>query len=206
LADKCSSCTTSGLNEAFLDSTVTTYKKCVKTCPSGTFANTINHLCDTCDTNCLTCSGTTANCLSCKTGGWGWLNYICYNPCPTVYFLSGNNCTACNILCTTCTSALVSACSVCASNAYLNGTTCYTVCPGGLYGDNNAGAGPNLCKPCHANCTSCTGPTNTTCTACLAPNVLNGMSCTSTACAAGYGLTTDSSKCILCSVYCIVCF
>ncbi len=39
----CSSCTTTGVNQAYLSGT-----SCLLICPVGTFANSTNHLCDTC--------------------------------------------------------------------------------------------------------------------------------------------------------------
>lgn len=135
LSDNCSACVTAGALETFLDSSNAVYKKCTANCPSTTFANAANHLCEGCDTNCLTCGGSATNCFSCKTGD-GWLNFVCYTNCPNGYFKDTANCTLCDGLCSTCSNSAVN-CSVCSSSGFLLGTSCLASCPDPYYGLSN---------------------------------------------------------------------
>lgn len=184
--------------------TISSNPKCVTSCSTlGYFANSVNHICDSCSSNCLTCAINSTNCLSCKVGD-SWLNYICYTICPNQYYKNGINCTACDPTCSLCSGSSIN-CSACSAIAFLLNNTCYTTCPNPYYGDNNSNLGPNLCLSCDVSCSSCTGPANTNCIACKSNYTQSGSTCAS-ACQPGYGLSSVSGICIACVLPCTDCF
>lgn len=149
---------------------------------------------------------TSNNCLSCITS-FGWLAYTCYSPCPVTYFLSGSNCTSCDVLCSVCsgTATTCSACTLTGANiGYLLNTTCYSTCPASYFPNTNGGAGPNTCLACNVACLSCTDNTNISCQSCKTSYTLSGSTCSSS-CLTGYGITSDPLVCLLCSTECLTC-
>ena len=109
---------TSGPNLAYLytpDPNIV-YSECIRPCPPGYFINKTAFTCDLCNINCSTCLNSATYCLSCKdiTSGYtfGWANWICYDPCPSQYYLNGANCTKCSPYCSECIGSSIS-CSSC---------------------------------------------------------------------------------------------
>jgi hypothetical protein len=191
--DNCTTCQTSGTWKSYLYyNDLLGYNTCVSPCPSGIpayYVNTTTNICELCDPVCESCSKNASYCYNC-TAGYGWSNYYCYNPCPTVpaYYFSnlGLNCSKCNLTCIACTDTLTcSACTLNGSNtAYLLGTTCYTTCPPGNFSDTNYGQGPNICLGCDGSCATCTGNPSP-CQSCNINYFLYNSTCVTT-CPTGY--------------------
>lgn len=58
-------------------------KKCVASCPDGMYNDPLTIRCEYCDFNCLTCSGSTKNCLICK---YSWLvGFFCNSPSCMIF-------------------------------------------------------------------------------------------------------------------------
>jgi len=138
IADNCSTCHSAGPYASFLYINDTEgYFNCLKTCPSGYFANTTTRICDLCDPTCTTCKTNSTYCLSCLTG-YGWYNYVCYQPCNAGYYYSNNNtnCSQCPLTCSDCVN--FTTCTVCTLNVsnigFLQGTSCVNPCAAGTYG------------------------------------------------------------------------
>lgn len=213
VSDNCSSCTTSGANAAFLSTTANpSYPTCVKTCPDNFFANKTSRTCDPCNATCVTCINSANYCTSCQAGYY-WTGWTCYSTCPAHYFLdpNGTNCTKCLPYCDTCNGSY-NICSVCTVSgqfkAYLynvsaTNTTCTRLCPSGFYGEDNYGAGPNLCIACDTNCSLCTGYP-TPCTQCKATFYLFNSTCIDT-CPNGTVPSTSSGSgvCLDCDKVCV---
>ena len=77
--DNCTECWESGANESYLLMDSGGTAECVVNCPTDNtvIENSTTHICDPCESPCLTCENTTTSCLSCEPG----------------YSLSGNVCT-----------------------------------------------------------------------------------------------------------------
>ena len=71
---------------------------------------------------------------------------------------------ACDDLCASCVT-LSSQCTVCVTNYYLFGSSCYLVCPNGYF--NNVVTGKNVCTQCASTCATCV----TLSTSCLTCNL-----------------------------------
>ena len=76
--------------------------QCSTTCPSNQYSNATSHSCLLCDSNCLTCSGTSKNCLTCGFSSAAVANlYLhggaCLLNCPDGFYPNtlNNQCTAC---------------------------------------------------------------------------------------------------------------
>ena len=197
---------TNGTFEAFLDSELA-YPQCVTVCSNSShFANPVTHQCDPCDGTCTTCQDNSTYCFDCTTGN-GWLNFTCYSACPNGTFLDSGNCSYCDGKCTLC-EVTATNCSECTTSgndtAYLLNETCHADCPDPYFNDSNAGAGPNLCSPCHTFCASCYASNDTNCTACNTNYTLSGSTC-ATDCLEGYGPTTDPLVCLGCTSPCVNC-
>ena len=83
-------------------------------CPTGTYATALT--CASCDSQCATCRGSTANdCLSCTTGYL--LNNQCISRCPAGTTLVNLACLTCDPVCATCLGS-TSSCVTCAPSAY----------------------------------------------------------------------------------------
>ena len=63
-----------------------------------------------------------------------------------------------------CTGTTVQACTECAVNFSLYGTTCYDICPDGFWSD--ASGSGSICQNCHSDCLSCSGPWSNDCDVC----------------------------------------
>lgn len=54
---------------------------CFATCPGSGIADPATMTCTSCDSTCLTCSGSTSNCTTCKGGNYLY-NGVCFSTCP----------------------------------------------------------------------------------------------------------------------------
>ena len=99
----------------FLDS-----NRCTDSCEEGEVAT------DTgcgCDGKCLTCEGTSTNCLSCANASLLLYNFQCLESCPTSSYLALGSCIDCSIGCLNCTS---SACTQCLSGYSIYENKCFS--------------------------------------------------------------------------------
>lgn len=207
--------------------------KCV--CPSGSTYNPTTNTCiqpisTNCHSTCKNClvEAKADQCTVCKDG---LVPLSTTTPfacgCATGKFLSGGNCNACDVKCTSCTGA-ADYCTACATNAVLNQTSMACECAIGyevdavtkacvlkkgsslcLSNQFNAGtiASPT-CTACHVSCLSCLAAEADKCLACPTntvkndndADITNGFSC---ACAGGY--YQGATKCEACNVNCSVC-
>jgi proprotein convertase subtilisin/kexin type 5 len=176
LNSQCTSCTTSGANEAFLQGGTT----CVASCTGATVANSTTHVCDDCPSNCDVCSSASV-CTTCAAT-YGLLSNACHNPCPNSYWLNGGTCSSCDLKCILCSTSATtcSACTLTGSNkAYLDGTSCVATCPAMTFPSTS----PNLCNGCDPKCYTCTAASASSCSACTStagPDeaFLSGTTCT----------------------------
>lgn len=164
---------------------------------------------------CATCweDNSPVHCLTCLPG----------------YYLVGAECKACEPGCATC-DVIASNCTSCPSGEFLKGTSCVLTCGLGFYADssskcqecrtecvqcngwdtcNSCKNGHYLdvstCKPCDANCETCTS-TATKCLTCKQSTVnkwLRNFQCV-TACGAGY-FEVPGNVCNPCPPGCLTC-
>ena len=118
----CNSC----FNSTFCYSCVSTYYllasqgKCLTTCPLGMFAQNQTNVCQTCDSNCVSCSTFATQCTSCVSGEYVNANYIC-QPCPsgTYFDITLSTCMNCDASCITCNESTANNCLSCNSAAFM---------------------------------------------------------------------------------------
>ena len=171
---------------------------CGPSCPPGTVG--IGRVCQNCTDNCLTCSGTTSYCGSCKTGFFLYnsTSKSCVNPCPTGLFMdiSSGYCTGCLPPCQTCGS-YSNECLSCSSTLLLQGTVCQSSCNVGYY------AYAGKCVGCPLSCSACTS--SLTCTACATNNYLYISACVSQ-CPPTFPVIKVNGSCAACSdSSCVIC-
>jgi len=171
---------------------------CLATCPNGTYPNSTDHVCYTCDLGCITCQFNSSHCYSCDTTlGYAYYRNYCYMTCPASTFLAtgGTNCSNCNNTCIMCTDQVT--CSSCTLNggnkAFLLGVLCFRTCPTGYYGDDNFGSGPNICSLCNFTCATCTGYPSP-CQSCITGYYLYQNTCINP-CPTGYITYTPTLTC-----------
>ncbi|EAR95046.2 TNFR/NGFR cysteine-rich region family protein (macronuclear) [Tetrahymena thermophila SB210] len=189
----------------YFDSTAT---KCVKTCPDGTYPNSSNNICSSCNSNCTTCSGPASNsCLSCS--GTLYLDSTantCVSTCPNGYYANsqGNICSNCNSSCTTCSGPADNNCLSCSGKLYFNSAlkNCVSTCPSGTY-SNSIG---NICSPCNPQCATCSGGNSNNCLSCQGSLFFNSQSnsCVSP-CPDGYYANSTGNLCSTCDPKCKTC-
>ena len=103
-------------------------------CQTGYYLSGTN--CLSCDTECLSCSGSSSNCQSCS-GSYLLDGSSCVSSCTSPKFAYGGECI------TTCPSPLykqdLSCVSSCSSNYYLYSTNkeCYQTCPSGTFKEDS---------------------------------------------------------------------
>ncbi|EAR96176.2 REJ domain protein (macronuclear) [Tetrahymena thermophila SB210] len=120
---------------------------CLKCSPGY---NLYNGICNTCDSTCLTCSGSGNNqCTTCKDNNYylsDKYNY-CVSSCDSDQYIdltsSQKYCRSCMSKCQTCTNS--NGCQKCLTGYYYTG---------------------NSCAPCDNTCNSCSGPGKDQCTIC----------------------------------------
>lgn len=161
--------------------------------------------CESCDINCVTCSGTNFNeCTACK-----WLSNkldsgICllgFN-CPSGQFLLFDQCVNCPSQCSgTCDQ--FGACPSCSSGRpHIEGICCDV--EGGEYIDFNDGS--INCGTCHESCLTCEGPGANQCLTCPPEKLLNFNTgeCLDQ-CSSAFLPSQSSTTCVGCSVGCSSC-
>ena len=133
--------------------------KCLITCPTNTYTNTTNNLCQPCDNSCASCQppGNSTSCTNCTSGYFlqsAATPNQCLTTCPPHTYKDKINaiCLICDPSCKTCENS-TTYCTSCQMGLYL--TTgheclincpsnefkfsadgkCYLVCPDGYYGN-----------------------------------------------------------------------
>ncbi|KRW99950.1 Insulin-like growth factor binding protein, N-terminal [Pseudocohnilembus persalinus] len=100
---------------------------CVATCPAGEYGNMAGYTCDSCPTECATCTDLNT-CQSCQPGYYyySWDN-SCVTNCPDNYYENTGTltCDYCNDNCRTCQTTSTN-CQSCLDNYILSGGACYT--------------------------------------------------------------------------------
>ena len=184
--------------------TVSGSTSCVNTCPADNYADPGTLTCVQCPSVCLTCSSATF-CMTCASPNL-FYNDFCYGSCPPGTMTLATSCLACLPECLTCIN-LADNCTSCTTNgtykAYLLGTVCFTLCPGGYYGTTNS-SNFTVCRPCNAVCQTCNGGGAGNCLLCNVPYVKSGNTCATT-CASGYGVTSNDYLCVRCNNTCLMC-
>lgn len=172
--NQCATCSPSCINcytlsdcsvcQTFMVATNPAQKYCTTGCRNNELAVSFgpNRICITCQSPCLTCTGTTSKCLSCTTGFfYNSLDNTCGLSCPFGYVgnaqtLSCVPCDSATSYCENCVNT-PKTCTKCISGYNLYNSACYQNCeriPGisNLYNSLNGD-----CQPCHFSCSSCRG-------------------------------------------------
>ena len=97
----CTSCKSDGTDNYFK---VVNADACARTCPSGQYAGSVSFECNVCDISCATCTTTSTNCVTCKSGYVfvSGTSGICINACQVGQYMGASACTACPTGCKTC--------------------------------------------------------------------------------------------------------
>ncbi|KAL1247680.1 hypothetical protein QQF64_023056 [Cirrhinus molitorella] len=136
---------------------------CWSECPEGYFETELG-ICEPCDELCLTCDGTSTQCLSCREG-LHLANGKCGQNCgPMSYVAEDGTCRRCASHCDVCTD--FSTCTRCSFLYLLLNGACKAVCPKGYFEDLDKG----VCVNCHPTCATCSGPLSDDCETCSALN------------------------------------
>lgn len=178
----------------------TSTSKCISTCPSGYWPDSVTRTCKLCyqavplvsdEQTCFKCTqGTSRDCTACVAGTAYLypLNGTCLLNCPSGWWAdtSSNECKQCyqytttaptKNTCATCDGSNSNNCLSCTLPLFLDATTktCVSSCPSGYWG-NSANARCTLCYQAttstdiNKNCKTCSGPLSTNCLTCLAGN------------------------------------
>jgi hypothetical protein len=165
---------------------------CLNECPSTTYLS--NGVCRACSPYCAVCVDFN-QCLACVNVTTLFANQ-CYSACPPGYQMSSQVnstinsyiCQQCSSSCLTCRGSSPYDCLSCNTGYFwLNGSSCVSTCPVGLYSNSNS----QSCLPCPYGCASCVSPNN--CTTCINNFVLS-----STRICQGNSSTCNSSNCLNC--------
>lgn len=225
--NNCTSCNSNGTVDFWKDATDTV---CRTACIAGQYQGaTGTFQCLACDAACTQCSILSTNCTFCKFAfpAKYLSGDICVATCPNGFYgktdpsaTVSDTCEPCAAGCAICTTALLTGCAQCSSDAFGNAfylgvgsTTCYNnSCPNGQYID--AAASPHVCLGCSASCAKCS-VTASNCTFCTGtfttPTFLNTTSSSCIAsCATGYygfvaNSTTITNECKVCFDGCLTC-
>ncbi|CAI2359515.1 unnamed protein product [Moneuplotes crassus] len=168
----------------------------------------------TCDSNCLTCSGTATSCDSCKNpSDLPFLqNDKCVSACSNGYYLQGTICYSCHHSCATCDGPNSNDCISCKSDFLFEDGSCLTSCS-----KNTQANSANQCEStsengsCNSNCATCSKNLDwcLTCNSGSTPivNPTNGQCvCTDNGCCGGtLYVDTESQSCQPCSTRCKTC-
>ena len=91
----CSACTTSAPNEAYLLGG----NQCVSSCPPSYRSDTLTHNCQACTNSlCISCPSSVSSCDMCLFTAF-WMSFDCFSSCPSGFYSSGTNCSACDSSC-----------------------------------------------------------------------------------------------------------
>lgn len=158
--DICTACGKINGTSYYLDGS----SKCVTTCTQSYFEGPSQFTCDSCDSSCSYCYGTTTNCTVCnKPNGYvtsGQNTSICVLKCEDGYYKDDgtSSCQPCDQNCLTCDTS--SSCTSCGNASgttlYLFSSACMTPCLDGYYGNSYT----NTCDNCDTSCITCFGGTN----------------------------------------------
>lgn len=115
--------------------------KCVDSCGSGYFYDSLSGQCQKCSSLCASCYSST-KCLTCMSNAFMYENR-CIISCPAAYAsvstFSSTTCKQCPINCATCSYSSTDQsinCTTCAANYYLVNAQCYSSCPISTYISN----------------------------------------------------------------------
>ncbi|KAF5382868.1 hypothetical protein D9757_007308 [Collybiopsis confluens] len=201
---KCTSCAISGFNTA---STVNQLKctgclpgsflsngRCIDSCPAGTFVSSQNtSTCQTCDSSCGTCAGSSTFCLTCANGQLA-ANGKCVSSCPpnTVASNSTKTCLNCHPDCVSCSGTAFNQCTSCPPDRpVLSQGRCLPVCGKSQFFDGQT------CQACDSSCSSCSGSGPNNCLACSSSSqALQGGSCVSANCNGTSSVVTGLGVCL----------
>uniref|UniRef100_A0AAX7USN5 Fraser extracellular matrix complex subunit 1 n=1 Tax=Astatotilapia calliptera TaxID=8154 RepID=A0AAX7USN5_ASTCA len=156
------------------DAQVTCYLRSCRTCPLGTLAVIQDGQCCPechqvqCHADCLSCSGTSDHCDSCRDPQALLHLGRCLSVCPVGFYAEGRVCAACQSSCATCSSRWD--CQSCGSRLPLlnpDRSQCLASCPPGSYQHD-----PTHCRYCHESCSECRGPSQQECVSCSDPVAL----------------------------------
>ncbi|KAL4448722.1 hypothetical protein ABPG74_012811 [Tetrahymena malaccensis] len=179
---KSSQCTQCNSSYFLLQST------CLAACPDGYFENSANQLCTQCDSSCLTCDGSSTNCVS----------------CPKSSFLfqqdSQQKCQPCDPSCFQCFASGNNSCISCNSGYFQDGNSCVQVCPTTKYRDSTNNY--LSCQFCISPCKECY--TKEKCTSCIPGYyyIDSSHQCLSCSSAIQYcGACDNATSCTQCSQY-----
>ena len=103
---------------------------------------------------CKTCTISSSNCNSCYSGYILTTNKSCFANCSSLsnsYDPITYNCYNCELNCETCFGPRYDQCLTCKNPLSLNGNTCVSRCPAGMYRDSNSVC--NLCDK--SKCSTC---------------------------------------------------
>ncbi|CAD8093460.1 unnamed protein product [Paramecium primaurelia] len=184
--------------------------QCLISCIEGYFQNEIEHSCDKCLENCLTCTnGTTCN--ACDTSKFFLFEDYCYEYCASGFYFDTTQkiCQSCNSLCGTCTGPESNQCLSCDTDYFLKVTknsdtgiydwTCEPQC-GEFYSPDIQNF-VCLFDTCDSTCSTCLNDQPTTCRSCN-NSILSNSRCLD-GCQDGYYV--DNNLCIQCNRLCKTC-
>jgi proprotein convertase subtilisin/kexin type 5 len=167
------------------------YGTCIPSCPTtGTYSVTdmVNSVCvATCSSNLVLINTGINTCQFCPNSTYKLTsNSSCVTSCPNFFYANDTIwlCSRCDASCLTCNGGYAENCTSCSPTAtlkYLLLKMCWSVCPGGYYANDTAGA----CQIC---------PTGQNCGNCTYQNSSQAIICTS--CAYGYFFQSNTSTCL----------
>ena len=156
---------------------------CTKLCPDGDYLFRNNNTCVTCHSDCISCTGASAQ--QCKLCSGGKListdQRKCTSTCPADAFqINSTHCDVCFPSCATCRAGSKNDCTTCPAGKLLDlASDCVTRCaPGGFKLDAIS------CAPCHPKCKTCIDGSESGCLDCQNPE---------------YNYMNDLNTCIDCS-------
>lgn len=171
---------------------------CYSNCPDGYFETELG-TCEACNDLCLTCDGTSTQCLSCREG-LHLANGQCRENCaPMSYVGEDGTCKRCAPHCDTCIH--FDTCTRCSFLYLLLNGECKAICPKGYFEDLDQG----ICVNCHPTCGTCSGPLSDDCETCapLTPKLYEGMCLEE--CPAGTYYHSSEKECQECHQTCARC-
>nr|XP_060611471.1 proprotein convertase subtilisin/kexin type 6 isoform X1 [Anolis sagrei ordinatus] len=140
-------------------------RKCVSSCPSGYFGDSIQRKCRRCHRSCEACLGRSQNsCTACKHGFYHHQETnACVMLCPAGFYseMGQRRCQKCHPNCKKCIWEM-DRCTVCKDGFSLVDNSCVMGCKAGMYLIKE----PVRCENCRSNCRTCTGPGREDCTQC----------------------------------------
>ncbi|KAI8478938.1 Immunoglobulin super DCC subclass member 3, partial [Branchiostoma belcheri] len=103
-------------------------RECQPSCPDGYYGNALDHTCQRCFANCLTCAGTSFTCDRCKPGFYN-NGTTCVSSCGHGFHARDGDgtCQPCSDSCASCEGA-ADQCTSCPDDMYLQGSTCVASC------------------------------------------------------------------------------